>query len=50
MIWLKVVGIVENKVVNKFLSNGLDKFENLLNDLEECSHTLDGSKAILKNI
>ena len=39
-----------SKAVDKFLSNDWDEFEDKLENVEECSHTLDGSKAILKQL
>jgi hypothetical protein len=41
---------VMSKAVDKFLSNDWDEFEDRIDELEECNHTLDGSKAILKQL
>ena len=39
-----------SNAVDKFLSNHWDDFEDRIDELGECSHTLDGSKAILKKL
>lgn len=39
-----------SNIVDKFLSNNWDEFEDRIDELEECNHTLDGSKAILKQL
>jgi len=39
-----------SNIVEKFFSSDWNKFKDKINNFAECNHTLDHSKAILKNM
>jgi hypothetical protein len=39
-----------SKVVDKFISHDWDEFTDKFDDVQTCNHTMDGTKAILKDM